>query len=235
MSKPGISATLTDADKETIKTYIKDAKLLMPFLLNLSIEERIKLRKTGSKREGYVEDVYNTSLANTEALPAELKIDIWTKEEVLTKQLVEVRDVFSSLMEALEDTILLLGNERIHYADLAYGHLKQSAKNNSSITNDIERIARQFEGMGRRKNISTFSIAPQTVIEVKNVVTGKNIANTGDTVLRFKAGSDLANKVKMATITINPGSSALIPAKCTTISIENTSVDTTGSFSVKTK
>jgi hypothetical protein len=235
MSKPNISAVLTDADKETIKTNIKNSKLLMPFLLNLSVEERAKLRKIGSKREGYVEDVYDTSIANAEALPAELKTDEWTKDELLTKQLVEVREVLSSFMEAVEDTILLLGNERIHFADLAYGHLKQSAKNNSSISNDIERIARQFEGMGRRKNVSSFTIAPQTIIEVKNVVTKTKVANTGDTVLRFKAGADLANIVKMATITINPGSSALIPAKCSIISIENTSVDVIGSFSVKTK
>ncbi len=235
MSKPGISATLTDADVETIKTNINDSKLLMPFLLNLSLEERAGLRTIGSKREGYVEDVYNTSLANAEALPAEFKTDAWTKEELLAKQLVKVRDVVSSFMEAIEDTLLLLGNERIHNADLAYGHLKQSAKNNSSITNDIERIARQFDGMGRRKNISTFTIAPQTTVEVENVVTKTKVVNTGDTVLRFKAGSDLANKVKMATITINPGSSALIPVKCSIISIENTSVDATGSFSVKTK
>jgi hypothetical protein len=235
MTKPNLSAVLTDADKEIIKTNVQTSKDLMPWLANLTSDERRKMRKTVSKREGYVVDVYNTSVANSGALPADFRLAEWTKDELLTKQLIEVRECLSSLLESVEDTILLLGNERIHQADTAYGFLKQSAKTNNAITMDIERIARQFEGVGRRKNVSTFNVSPNSEVEVTNVVTGKQLVNTGPTVLVMKAGADLANKLKMVPVTVNPGNAAHIPAGCTTIVVSNTSLDKGGEFSVKTK
>jgi hypothetical protein len=235
MSKPVISVVLTDADKLAIITNIKNSKLLMPWLVNLTNDERMYMRKTGSKREGYVKDVYDTSIANPSALPAEFKLEEWTKVETLIKQTIEVKGVISSFLEGIDDTILLLGADRIHYADLAYGYLKQSAKNNTSITNDLEKISRQFDGMGRKKNVSTFTVGPNSKVEVGNVVVSTLVINEGDTVLRFKPGADLANVVKMLPVTINPGNSAMIPDKCTTIEIENLSKDTVGAFSVKTK
>jgi hypothetical protein len=235
MAKPNLSAELSDADKVIIKTNIQESRNLMPWLVNLSNEERKSLRKTGSKRAGYVADVYDTSIANPGALPEDFKLIEWTKDEMLYKQLTEVREVISTFMESVDDTILYLGYERISQADNAYGHLKQSAKKNTAITNELERIARQFDGAGRMKNLSTFTIAANTEVEVKNVVSGKRLVNSGTTVLQFKGGADLANKLKMSTIVINPGNSALIPKGCNIIVVINTSLDTEGAFSVKTK
>lgn len=235
MAKPNISAVLTDVDKETIKTNIANSLLLMPWLVNLTNEERRKMRKTGSKREGYVKDIYDTSKANSGALPADFKLDEWTKDEVLIKQAIEIREYLSSFLEAVDDTILLLGAERIHHADIAYGHLKQSAKSNTSITKDLERIARQFEGVGRKKNVSTFTVAPGTVVEVSNVAVKTLLVNSGTTVMKLRPGIDLANVVKMVPVIINPGNSGLIPDKCFIISVENMSKDTDGAFSVQMK
>src|SRR3990172_11796415 len=102
MPTPNISAVLSDADKSTIKTNADNSKTLMPFLLNLDPDTRRKLRKTGTKREGYVVDVYNTTIANPNAVPTDFSIPEWTKDENLNKQLLEVRESIQSLLEAVD-------------------------------------------------------------------------------------------------------------------------------------
>src|SRR3990172_31423 len=126
MPTPNISAVLSNTDKATIITNTDNSKALMPFTINLDPATRKRLRKTGSKREGYVQDVYNGTIANPSAIPADFSIAEWTKDEDLNRQLVEVREEISSLLEAVDDTILLLGSERIGQADDAYAFLKRS-------------------------------------------------------------------------------------------------------------
>lgn len=233
--KPNISAVLSDANKLAIKTNIDNSRTLISFGVNLNPEERQRLRKTGSKREGYVVDVYTGCVGNPTSLPGDFSLTEWTKDEVLNKQLIEVREWVASFLEMLEDTILLLGSERIRQADVAYTYLKQSAKTNTSLTELVARIGRQFEGQGRKKADVTFNVGVKGSVEVSRVVPGTKIVNTGNAVICMKAGSELAKIVKREAININPNSSVTIPAGYTSIIVENLSATDEGSFTVHTR
>ncbi len=231
MSTPNISAVLSNTDKATIITNTDNSKALMPFTINLDPATRKRLRKTGSKREGYVQDVYNGAIANPTAIPTDFSITEWTKDEDLNRQLVEVREEISSLLEAVDDTILLLGSERIHQADAGYGFLKQSAKGNSALTTLIERIARQFIGQGREGRKTTFTIPAGGQVAVTDVAAPTPLLNIGTTVLSIvKTGS---GSERAASLTVNPGESVAIDS--TSISVTNTGTSAQGVFTVKLK
>ena len=203
----------------------------MPFTVNLDPKTRKRLRKTGSKREGYVQDVYNGTIANPSAVPTDFSISEWTKDEDLNKQLVEVREEISSLLEAVDDTILLLGSERIGQADDAYGFLKQSAKGNSALTTLVQRIARQFLGQGRERRKTTFTIPAGGQVEVTDVASPTPLINIGTTILSIvKTGSGGA---RTAALTVNPSESATIDS--TSISVTNTGTAAAGVFTIKLK
>ena len=233
--KPNISAVLSDANKLAIKANIDNSRSLMPFLASLNPTERHALRKVGSKREGYVVDVYTTSITNPASLAGDFSLSEWTKDEVLNKQLTEVLGYAESFVEALKDTIMLLSNERIRQADIAYSYLKQSAKTNTSLSDQVSRISRQFDGQGRKKAVNIFNITPKGSVEVTKVVAGTKLVNTGDSIISLKAGNETATKLKKTAININPGSSATIPVGYTSIIVENLSDTVAGSFSVHTR
>ncbi|MBI4929937.1 MAG: hypothetical protein HY841_04180 [Bacteroidetes bacterium] len=231
MPTPNISAVLSNADKAAIITNTDNSKALMPFTVNLDPAARKRLRKTGSKREGYVLDVYNGVLANPSAIPADFSIAEWTKDEDLNKQLVEVREEISSLLEAVDDTILLIGSERIHQADTGYGFLKQSAKGNSALTTLVQRIARQFLGQGREGRKTTFTIPAGGQVSVTDVAAPTPLLNIGTTILSIvKTGSGSS---RAAALTVNPGESVAIDS--TSISVTNTGTSSQGVFTVKLK
>jgi hypothetical protein len=205
--KPNISAMLSDANKLAIKTNIDNSRTLMPFLANLNPTERHDLRKVGSKREGYVVDVYTSCITNPNSLPGDFSLTEWTKDEVLNKQLIEVLGYVESLTEALSDTIMILSNERIRQADIAYAYLKQSAKTNTSLSEQVARIGRQFDGQGRKKAETAYNISTKGSVEVNKVVPGTKIVNTGNAIISMKAGAELAKILKKTAININPGAS----------------------------
>ena len=229
MSTPNISAVLSNTDKATIKTNIDNSKNLMPFLVNLEPKTRRRLRKTGSKREGYVQDVYNGVISNPTALPADFSVTEWTKDEDLNKQLVEVREWESVLLELVDDTILLLGSERIHQADTGYSFLKQSAKGNSALTTLVNRIARQFEGQGREGRKTTFTIPAGGQAEVNDIAAPTQLINIGTTVLSITKKADAS--ARTSAITVNPGEG--ITVDTSSITAANNSATVQGIFTVK--
>jgi len=149
--------------------------------------------------------------------------------------LVELRERAGSFLELLDDTILFLGNERITQADSAYSYLKQAAKKNSALTELVTRIGRQFEGQGRKKTATTYSIPAKGSIEIPEVVIGTKLVNIGDAIITLKPSADLANKVKAAAITINPNSSVSIPEGYTIILVTNLSKTEDASITVQIK
>jgi len=233
MPTPNISAVLSNTDKATIKTNIDNSINLMPYMVNLDPDARRKLRKTGSKREGYVLDVYAGSITNPNALPADFSLTEWTKDEDLNKQMVQVREWAAAFLEAIDDTILLLGNERIKQADAAYGFLKQSAKGNSALTTLVNRIARQFAGQGREGRKSTFTIPAGGQVDVSDIAAPTSLVNIGTSALNITKRNTAAPASKTAALTVNPGESIAIDSS--SISVANTSTSAQGIFTVKLK
>ena len=220
-----ISGAIDAAAKAAIEAAVASLRTNMPFIINLDPDERKKKRKTGSKREGYVVAVHDASLAHPDAIPATFNMPEWVKDEALNTALKGVFSLVGSVSESINDTLLQIGSERIKQADACYDYLKQGAAGNVALTDELNRIAQQFLGQGRRADVPITSIPAGGSVTINNAVPNTRLSNMGETVLKMTANN--------TETLIRPGDVALVPVK--QIRVDNQSTTAAGSFSVKTK
>ena len=132
-----ISAVLAPADKTTILQKITDIRALLPFLLNLTVQERKELFKLGDKGLGFDEKC-KTYMANNPALvPGFVTVAEVDKDRALRTAVLDIQRELASLLEAVDDTALVLGSE-ILMADLSfYQSVRQAAKRGTPTGIDV--------------------------------------------------------------------------------------------------
>jgi hypothetical protein len=234
MAKLNISAEITSAVKTELETHAKAVMVLLPFVVNLDPKTRVSLRKMATKRTGYVADTISAVLAHPEVIPATFKVPEYVKDKVLFDDLQYVRNIYIVIVEAIDDTLLALGNELMTQSDTCYDYLKRASKDNVALGDTVKEIGKAFAGQGKKKNAKSFTLPAKGNVEIKNVVVGSRLVNSGGAILVMKAGADLANKLKTPPVHINPASSVIVPPGYTSIIIENSSQTDEGGFTVLT-
>ncbi len=234
MDKPNISKVLTEANKTDLATNAAAIWVILDFMVNLDPATRKRLRKMATKRTGYVLDVYTAVMANPGAIPSTFSIDEYKKDKLLLDDLNLILGLYRPIVEAIEDTILTLGNEMMTQSDTCYGYLQRGAKGNVPLTETINKIATAYKRKSPKMPVVYLISAGGTVV-VDGVIPGTRLVNNGTTVIKLKGGNLLASKVRVADIMIDPGNSAIIPKGYTQIAVENTSASIEGSFSVRQK
>ena len=147
MSYLSISAVLAAADKTIIQTSLQAIKAKLPFLINLSVDERHKLRKMGAGRTSYVQDVYQAATNNSGAIPTGFNLVEYGKDLQLYRDLSDIISWLHPFMESLESTSMALSSELMKQTDECYGHLKVAAQKstNQSLNSTMKRISDQLK------------------------------------------------------------------------------------------
>lgn len=130
MPYQNITANLSDGDKSHILDFLKQAENLLPFLVNLTVDERVSLYKMGNKSVSFVEKSLeygknNPNLVAPYTNMAELESDL-----NLAKQLAPIVQQVNSLAEKLNDTYTAVGSEAITAATTFYNTVKNARKSN---------------------------------------------------------------------------------------------------------
>lgn len=106
-----INNTLTVAQITAVKAAIQTIYTQIPFLLGLTVDERISLPKINVSNKAFTEDAINAVSNNASMLPTYLKVaDMQTDIQLFT-QLDEITGLVRQLLEKLEDTQMLAGSE----------------------------------------------------------------------------------------------------------------------------
>jgi hypothetical protein len=231
MSTQSISASLTALDINNIITNRDAIALILVFLVNLTPEERKKLRKMATKREGYVSSVYNGALNNPSAIPSSFDMPEYTKDFDLMTQLKIVRGLLGPLMEGIDDTIMLLSNELMEQSDQCYGFLQTAAKGNPALTTLVNQIATAFAGQGKKKNATSITIPAGGSSNQQRINTRNLFINSGTTVLKVIKTGLAASYAK----TVSPQSSLKLDPDWTVITVTNNSTTDEGEFTVTIK
>ncbi len=147
MSYKNISAVLKAEDITEIKSAIQTIKDKMPFSVNLTVQERRRLRKMGPGRLGYVQDVHQAVISNSEILPNSFSLDEYSKDVKLFQDLNEIRSLLIPLYENIDNTYKALGSEMLKQTDECYGYLKLSAQktNNQALIQTYKIIQNQLK------------------------------------------------------------------------------------------
>lgn len=123
-----ISAALTEANKTAILQKITEIRALLPFLVNLTPDERQTLPKLGEKTLGFDEKCAGYMAANPKLVPGFVDVDELGKDRALRSPLAEVVRELDALTQSVDDTVTLVGHE-IYMSELAfYQNVRQAAK-----------------------------------------------------------------------------------------------------------
>lgn len=106
-----LNITMTAQQIADVKSAIQTIYINMPFLLGLTVEERIALPKINVANKAFAEDSINAIANNAEMLPGYLKVADMQIDLQLFTQLDELSGLVRQLLEKIEDTQILAGSE----------------------------------------------------------------------------------------------------------------------------
>ncbi|MBK8093997.1 MAG: hypothetical protein IPK32_19005 [Verrucomicrobiaceae bacterium] len=123
-----ISAEVTAANKTAIMTKITEIGALLPFLINLTKEERITLPKLGATSLAFDEQCASYMATAPNLIPPFVDTAEVTKDRNLRVVLADILRETCKLCEKLDDSLMLVGSE-IWLADLSfYQTVRQAAR-----------------------------------------------------------------------------------------------------------
>lgn len=130
MPYQNISATIDSPTKDAILQHLMDIQAALPFLINLTPEERQALPKMGDKSVAFVLKAKEYSSMNPTVIPQYLNQAEWAMDIELFGVLQMIKQGLAPLLEAIDDTQMAVGSEAFMAANTAYNSFKYAASSN---------------------------------------------------------------------------------------------------------
>ncbi|HST51408.1 MAG TPA: hypothetical protein VLJ61_05295 [Pyrinomonadaceae bacterium] len=138
-----ISATLSSADQQAVLSAINTIREKLPFLVDLSPEDRHALPKMGDKSRAFVSQALDIAAQNADILPRSFDVDEMRKDVDLLAALSPVLTALSQLFELLEDTYIEVGSEAYTSALLVYQYARAGGKG-AALDNALDALGQRF-------------------------------------------------------------------------------------------
>nr|WP_315131482.1 hypothetical protein [uncultured Flavobacterium sp.] len=103
--------TATAAQITAVKTALQTITTNLPFLIGLTVEERVALPAIDVNNKAFAEDAISAGLNNATLIPSYVSVPSMQNDMTLFNQLEEISGIVNQLQEKLEDTKLLAGSE----------------------------------------------------------------------------------------------------------------------------
>jgi hypothetical protein len=123
-----ISATLAPADREAVMAAVATIKDKLPFLVDLSAEERKSLPKMGDKSRAFVSKALEVATQNPDFLPRSFDLEELRKDVQLFEALYPLLISLTQMQELVDDTCLAVGSEAYAGALQVYNYAKASGQ-----------------------------------------------------------------------------------------------------------
>lgn len=144
-----LNITATAAQITAVKTALQTISTNLPFLIGLTVEERMALPAINVNNKTFTEDAINAAVNNPTLIPSYLSVTNMQNDLTLFAQLDELVGLANQLCERLEDTKLLAGSES-YVAALALYKLFGSAADAGVPGADaiVTQLKTRFAGQG---------------------------------------------------------------------------------------
>jgi hypothetical protein len=137
MSLNKISAEIPQETVTTVIQSIKDAKDSLPFLVDLTDEERTRLAKMSRKNLDFVDKSLLHASNYPQYVPPYLDLVEFKKNMELRKPLYRIQAELASFREKLRDTLLLAESDAHTVARVFYKIVKAAAKEGEEAAEEI--------------------------------------------------------------------------------------------------
>jgi hypothetical protein len=144
-----VSASLSAADREAVLAAVQTIRQKLPFLIDLSIEERRRLPKMGDTGRAFVERALTVATQNPDILPRSFDVDEFRRDADLLAAFQPVAAALAQLQELVDDTLLEVSGEAYASALAVYSYARtggQGAALDGLLEGMAQRFARKTRG-----------------------------------------------------------------------------------------
>ena len=148
-----ISATLSQADRMAVLEALNTIRAKLPFLVDLSLEERKALPKMGDTGRGFVMQALQVAEQNPDILPRSFDVAEMRKDVELLDALLPIVTASAQLNELLDDTYTAVGSEAYASALLVYQFVRAAGKG-AALDGALDALGQRFARKSRPSPVS---------------------------------------------------------------------------------
>jgi len=148
MAKNRVNATVEPEAIESVMQAIADIRGFLPFLIDLSLEERKTLARMGDKSRAFVDRAYDLAVQNPDFLPRSFSIDDMKMSVELFDAMHPLIMAIRQLLELMDDTYKAVGADAYSAALAVYNYAKAS-DSGLAIDEAVKELYRRFERKAR--------------------------------------------------------------------------------------
>jgi hypothetical protein len=150
MPYQNISATLDAETVENVIKHLAEVRAMLPFLVNLTPDERQTIPKMGVKTMPFVDKTLDYAAVNPHLVPPYFNAAELLRDVTLAKQLLQIQNIIAQLYESVSDTSLAVGSEAYTASLTFYNTVKSATKSNVPGTDTIyEDLKKRFPQRGK--------------------------------------------------------------------------------------
>jgi hypothetical protein len=145
-----ISATLAQSDRDAALAAIAAIKQKLPFLTDLTTEERKALPKMGDKSRAFVTKALEVATQNPDFLPRSFDLEEMRKDVQLFEAMYPIVMAMTQLQELLDDTYVTVGSEAYSAALQVYNYAKASGQG-AGLEAVVDELGQRFARKTRKE------------------------------------------------------------------------------------
>lgn len=154
-----VSATLTTSDRETILNAIETIKQAMPFLVNLTAEDRKTMPKVSDRGRGFMLNSLEAAQKHTDCLPRSFDVEEMRKDVQMIEDLYPILLALGELYSLVDDTYFTVHSEAYAAALKVYDAAKSHA-DMPGMKIVVEQLKQQFARRNKKESSET---APEPI------------------------------------------------------------------------
>jgi hypothetical protein len=147
MPYQNISASVSEKDLQEIKSALDTIEAKLPFLINLTPEERRSLFKMGNKSLSFVSNSLTAAQSNRDILPASFDVNEFARDYQLASTLTEVHLGLQQLLEKVDDTLVAVSSEAMSSSLTVYEYVKTAAKKTPGLKAVADQLGDRFKAI----------------------------------------------------------------------------------------
>lgn len=145
MAQQNIDATLSPADLQAVKDALAVVLNKLPFLVNLTADDRKSFAKLGPDSLSFVQNALTAVQARPGIFPASFNVAGFQKDFALFNVLTELTTLVGSIHSQIDDTRMAVGGEALQEATQAYGYIKAASKTEAGLKPIADQLGERFQ------------------------------------------------------------------------------------------
>jgi hypothetical protein len=143
---------LASTDRDTIMNAIATIQATMPYLIDLTLEQRKALPKMGDSSVAFVRKALELAKQNPDFLPRSFQIEQMQQSLEFWEQMNSIMLAFNQLQELMDDTYVAVGSKVFSEALTIY-HYAKAVEHTGVLENSVVELGKRFAHKRRKREM----------------------------------------------------------------------------------